>query len=235
MVRVALGGKGSSIRSMGVRIHTEMGNTGEAIMYELIGPGAEWIGSKRFASWKGAPPIDVVDHNTNVAYQVKTISEPKLGDIAFSGAHKEVVSRKAGGGNIYFGTPEMKVERIQEWVDAHGWTAYKVVMLVDEDTNRVTVYGRPGVSNAGIRAMEPIAGFDNNTGEWFRIPGTPDSLYPPGIPDHAVLLSRFPSVPPYLRSTEAGASTSDAEAQRQIVRMGMFRRDVKVRGHRRRS
>src|ERR1700752_3455104 len=110
MVRVALGGKGSAIRSMGGRIPTEMGQAGEAILTELT--GGEYVGSRRYASWKGSPPVDVVDHPTGAAYQVKTISEPKLGDIAFSGAHREVLERKIGGGNIYFGTTDDKLERI---------------------------------------------------------------------------------------------------------------------------
>ena len=231
MVRVALGGKGSAVREMGVRIHTEMGEAGEAIMVELIGPGAEWVGSRRYATWKGSPPIDVVDHNTNIAYQIKTVSEPKLGDISFSGAHKEVAGPGPGGrGHVYVGTEEDKLERIQKWVDAHGWQAWKIVMLVDEDTGRVTVYSKKGVTNAGIREMNPIAGFDSESGEWQRIPGTPDSEYPPGIPDHALLVAGFPRVPEYLRS-----GGSDAEAQQRIARMGMFRRDVRVRGHRRRA
>jgi len=232
MVRVALGGKGSAVRAMGVRIHTEMGKAGEAVMTELIGPGGEWIGARRYASWKGSPPVDVVDHRTGIAFQVKTVSEPKLGDIAFSGAHREVVEHKIGGGNVYFGEPSDKLNRIEEWLDAKGWEGWKIVMLVDEDTGRVTVYSKRGVSNAGIREMNPIAGYDSNTGEWRRIPGTPDEEYPPGIPDQAFLMSRFPDVPEYLRS-----SHSEAEVHREIAQMGMFRRskDVRVHAHRRRA
>ena len=101
MVRVAIGGKGTPLRAQGVRLHTEIGESGEAIMNELIGPSAEWIGSKRFSSWQGSPPVDVVDHETNIGYQVKVITQPKKSDIAFSGAHKEIESRSPGGKIVY--------------------------------------------------------------------------------------------------------------------------------------
>lgn len=228
MVRVALGGKGSAVRKMGVRIHSEMGEAGEAIWVELT--GGEWIGGRRYASWKGSPPVDVVDHRYNIGYQVKTVSGPSGGEISFSGAHKQVVGPGPGGkGHIYFGTEEDKLVRIREWLKNHGWRGWKIVMLVDEDTGRVTVYSKEGVTNVGIREMNPIAGFDSETGEWKRIPGTPDDEYPPGIPDHAFLVSGFPRVPEFLRS-----GGSDVEAQKRIAQMGMFRR-VHVRGHRRRA
>ncbi len=228
MVRqTSLGGRGTPIRAMGVRLHTEMGIAGEAIWTELT--GGEWVGGRRYASWKGQPPIDVVDHSTKIAYQIKTISGPKSGNIAFSGAHKEVMRRLPGGGNVYFGEPEDKLIRIRAWLDSKGWEGWKIVMLYDETANRITVFSKRGVTNAGIAEMDPIATLNNDTGEWKRVPGTPDSEFPPNIPDQAMLMSTFPRIPAFLRS-----DISEVEARKQLIAMGIFRRPVAVRRHVRR-
>jgi hypothetical protein len=217
MVRQAVGGRGSSVRAIAVRLQSELGDTGEAVLVELT--GGESIGRKRFASWKGSPPVDLIDHRTRIAYQSKVISEPKSTMISFSGAHRKVEKRKPEGGNIYFGSPDDKLNRIRSWLASHGWEGWKIVFLYDETANRLTVYSKRGVTNSGLSEMDPIATYNNDTGEWRRIPGTPDSEYPPGFPDRAMLYSKFPRVPAYLRS-----DITATEARKQLVQMGIFRR-----------
>lgn len=231
MVRTSVGSPGSAIRKRANILQDREGFAGEELWAELT--GSEIIGQRRFATWHGQPPVDMVDHRHSIGYQTKVLSEPKFDMIAYSGAHREVVGRSLGR-NIYFGTPTDKVDRIKKWLkestpwgELKGW---KIVMLYNESGNRVVIYSLPEVSNAGLAGMEVIATFDNDTGEFRVVPGTPDDLLPPGIPHRVRLRTRFPLIPPGLRSSE-----SVAEGGELLAAMGPFRRpEVRVRRYRRR-
>ena len=222
-------------RAEGVRLHSEMGDAGELIWAEVT--GSEWIGRKRFPSWRGTPPIDTVDHAHGIGYQVKTITNPDT-KVNFSGAHREVVRRKAGGGNVYVGSPEDKLERIRAWLARgnpwgylHGWL---VVMLLDEEANRVAVYSLPDVRSARIDDMVYLGVIDNESGTFHVRADAPREALPPNVEPGRVftLRHRFPRIPKHLRSSVMAAEEEDEAVGRSPY---WFRRPgVRVRQHARR-
>lgn len=216
-------------RGMGYRLHIEMGEAGEAIWGAITG-GQVLGGKQRFrATWRGAPPVDVIDWDRRVGYQVKVTTD-KNSRITFSGSHKRV--KYSPGKRTYVGEPADKLEDIQGWVDSHGLTAVLIVMLLDEDANRASVYAMQGVHSPLIREMEPIGVIDNDAGV-FHVPrllkgGIERAGIP--IPERVEGLPRFPNIPAFLRST----TTGEVPVEPPPGVRPLFRRVVRVRRHRRR-
>lgn len=221
-------------RAIGFRLHTEMGDAGEEAWAAIA--GATRLGRSRL-SWRGGKPapVDVVDFNRRFGYQIKVITDPNH-RVAFSGAHKNVRGRRGGGKAgrglpRYVGTPEDKLEDIRKWLVASELEGVLIVMLLDEDANRATVYGHRGVDNLTIRQMEPLGVIDNDTHTW-DIPrvmwGGADRTGLP-IPQHVDNIPSFPNIPEFLRSSTGGEVVPEIAGVEP-----MFRRPVRVRSYRRR-
>jgi hypothetical protein len=232
MVKYSIGGPIS--RATGARLHSEIGETGEFIWAKIV--GGEWVGSKRDPLYNNkSPPIDVIDYNTRIGYQVKIISDPNPHHkVSFSGAHKITKGTRIGGHPQYIGEPEDKLVKIRDYLSKKGLEGALIVMVLQEDTNRAVVYARRGVGNWSPSEMEAVGIVNNDTGE-FVVPrllegGIEASGLP--IPHHADSLPQFPDIPTFLRSSTKG-DLAWHEMRVPGVR-GMFRR-VRVREHRRRA
>lgn len=199
-------------------LHREMGRAGERIWEDIV--RGEDISRMRFDDWKGVPPVDIL--KGGVAYQVKTVTNPES-EIHYSGRARQyrgdILAEKRP-----FGDAAGKLDAIKAWLDKHGLHGWLVVFLLDEDSGRAVVYARDCVCNTRIRQMEAIGTFDNNTGEFRRLPGAPRSAVPPRLPASATTGNRYPYIPVRFRGRygrELAAFPHD--------------RTVPVRGHRRRN
>ncbi len=215
-------------RAMGVRLHSEMGNKGEEIVAAIS--GGMVLGRGTIGGWHGAPPVDVIDYDRKVAYQVKVLTDP-LHKVSFSGAHKQVKGTRIGGRPQYVGEPRHKLVRIREWLRRMGWDAYLVVIVLDEDANRATVHVTHGVVNTDIRGMTPVGVIDNDAGV-FHVPRLLEGgLEEAGIawwPKRAEI-PRFPNIPMFLRSSTSGEVVPEIAGVKPL-----FRRPVAVHSYRRR-
>jgi len=222
-------------RAIGFRLHTEMGDAGEDAWAEIA--GATRLGRSRL-SWRGGkpPPVDVVDFNRRIAYQIKVVTDPRT-KVSFSGAHKNVKGRRIGGKRgrglpRYVGTPEDKLEDIKRWLVSSELEPVLIVMVLDEDANRLGVFAKRGVHNVTTKEMTPIGTIDNDAGEWV-VPRVLQSgraeLQMPWIPASMPLETRFPNIPEFLRSSTSGEIVPEIAGVRP-----MFRRPVRVRSYRRR-
>ena len=188
------------------------------------------LGRGSLGGWHGAPPVDVVDDENRIGYQVKVLTDP-LHKVSFSGAHKIVKGTRIAGRPQYVGEPWHKLVRIREWLRRQNLRGVLVVMVLDEDANRVSVHVLPEVANVDIRSMIPIGVIDNDAGV-FHVPrllegGIQETGLP--IPSHVENLPRFPHIPTFLRSSTSG------EVVHQIPGVQpLFRRPVSVRQYRRR-
>jgi len=221
-------------RATGVRLHQEMGDAGENIWAAII--GATRLGRSKL-SWRGGrpPPVDVVDFERRLAYQVKVLTDP-YHRVSFSGAHKHV---KGGAGldrsgrprRIYVGTPEDKLEEIKKWLVSNELEGVLVIMLLDEDANRAVVYVLRDVANVRIKDMLPVGVVDNDTGTWVVPEWGKKSIEELGlpIPREVHNLPRFPDIPEFLRSSTKGEVVPELSGIE-----AMFRR-VHVRQHKRRK
>lgn len=220
---------GPITRAMGVRLHTEMGEAGEEIVAVLS--GGRVLGRGTFRGWPKAPPIDVLDEQRGIGYQVKVLTDP-LHKVSFSGAHKNIHSgKRIGGRPQYIGTPEDKLEDIQAWLAKSGWEGILVVIVLDEDANRATVHATRGVVNVSIRDMVPVGIIDNDAGV-FHVPRLLEGgLEEVGLdwwPKRANIPS-LPNIPEFLRSSTSGEVAPEIAGVRPL-----FRRPVQVRAYRRR-
>jgi hypothetical protein len=194
---------GPITRKIGYRLHSEMGLAGEEIWAKIT--GGQLLGrSTRFrATWKGSPPVDVIDWDRRIGYQVKVFTDPKH-RVAFSGAHKNV--KYAGSKKTYVGEPRDKLDRIRGWLGSQGLEGWLIVMVLDEDANRAVVFSKRGVHNATIEEMEPIGVIDNDAGVFYvprLLRGSIEREQIP-IPTYVEGLPRFPNIPKFLRSSTKG-------------------------------
>lgn len=208
---------------MGVRLHTQMGETGEAIIATIA--GGRVLGRGTLGGWRKAPPVDVVDDRNGIAYQVKVLTDP-LHKVSFSGAHRKVKGKRIGGKLQYVGVPEDKLDDIRAWVRKMNWRPVLVVIVLDEDANRATVHVKRGVQNVSIREMVSVGTINNDTGEFIVPRLLEGGLEETGLshwPTYAQI-PRLPHIPTFLRSTTSG------EVVPEIVNVRpLFRRPVKVR------
>lgn len=216
-------------RRMGFRLHTEMGDAGEEAWAEIT--GGRVLGRQVIGGWKGAPPVDIIDDDRRIAYQVKVITDP-LHKVAFSGAHKGVKGTRVFGRPVYVGTPEHKLERIRKWLIGQNLEAVLIVMVLDEDANRIAVFGKRGVHNVTTKDMTALGTIDNDAGEWV-VPRVLQhgraEIDLPWIPASMPLETRFPNIPEFLRSSTEGEVVPELPGVSP-----MFRRPVAVRRHVRR-
>lgn len=195
MVKVTKGGPVQ--RKAAFRIQDELGEKGEQIFAELV--NGTIIGDRYFSSWRGTPPIDIVD-NRNRGFQIKTITDANK-RVAFSGALRSVkglrgVVGKTGRRKLkYVGTSEDKLQKIRAWVASKGWDPWLVVVLFDEANNTATYYVRQGVGNWSIAEMVPIGALDNNTGQFVAFEDV--ERLGIGIVSQKVR-TRYPEVPDFL-------------------------------------
>jgi len=217
-------------RAMGFRLHTKMGEAGEAIIAKIA--GGEVLGQGSFGGWHGAPPVDIIDYKNKLAYQVKVITDP-LHRVSFSGAHKRVRGTRIGGHPQYVGTPDNKIQDIRAWLERQGLEGILVIIVLDEDANRATVHVKRGVSNLSIREMTPVGTIDNDAGV-FHVPralqgGIEQEIIP--WPEHVEGLPRMPNIPLFLRSSTSGEVVPEISGVKPL-----FRRppEVRVRRYRRR-
>lgn len=196
MVSVTRGGPIG--RKIGFRIQDEIGFQGEKIWAEIV--DGRIIGERRFETWKGPPPVDIID-NRNRAWQVKTISDPRK-RVSFSGALRPVKGVRRGKRGktgrlrkMYVQTPEDKLRRIRAWVESKGWEPWLVVTLLDEVNNTATYYARQGVGNWSIAEMIPVGALDNNTGQFVAFEDV--ERLGIGITSQKVK-TRYPEVPDFL-------------------------------------
>ena len=216
-------------RKMGFRLHTEMGDSGEATWAEIA--GGEVLGRQVIGGWHGAPPVDIIDYGRRVAYQVKVITDPSH-KVAFSGAHKLVKGMRIKGRPTYIGEPQHKLDKIEKWLIGQNLDAYLIVMVLDEDANRVAVFGLHEVKNVTTKDMVPLGTIDNDTGTWHvprLLEGGLEELGLTWVPHHKEGLPRFPHIPTFLRSSTEGEVMPEIPGVRPLMR-----RPVRVRGYRRR-
>jgi len=218
-------------RAMGVRLHTEMGEAGEAIWAKIV--GGVVLGRGSMAGWHGAPPVDVIDYKNRIGYQIKVVTDPTK-TVNFSGAHKRVRGRRIRGRPQYTGEPEDKLNDIWLWLQKQGLEGVLVVMVLDEDANRATVHVRRAVMNVGIRDMEPIGVIDNDNHEFIVPPLLKGGIQRTGlsIPEHVTGLPAMPDIPYFLRSSTSGEVVPEIAHVRPL---SSFAREVRVRRHRRRA
>ena len=218
---------GPPLRAMGVRLHMEMGDAGEEAWAEIA--GATRLGRSKL-SWRGGkpPPVDVVDFPRRKAYQIKVMTDPTH-RVSFSGAHKNVRGPRIRGRPQYVGMPEDKLVEIRRWLEQNELEPVLIVIMLDEDANRLSVFAKEGVHNATIKEMTPIGTINNDTGEW-HVPrvleGGLTEVNIPWIPSHKNLVTRFPHIPTFLRSSTKGEIVPELAGVRPL-----FRRPVHVRRH----
>ena len=217
-------------RGMGVRLHTKMGEAGEAIIAKIA--GGEVLGRGSMGGWHGSPPVDIIDYKNRLGYQVKVLTDP-LHRVSFSGAHRGVKGMRIRGRPQYVGTPDDKIQDIRAWLERQDLEGVLVVIVLDEDANRATVHVKRGVSNLSIREMTPIGVIDNDTGT-FHVPkflrgGVEQEILP--WPEHVEGLPRLPNIPEFLRSSTSGEVVPEIAGVRPLFR----RPPVRVRQHRRRA
>ena len=220
MVSVTRGGPIG--RKIGFRIQGELGVKGERVFAELV--NGTIIGDKPYETWKGPPPVDILDDRGR-AFQVKTITDPNK-RVSFSGTLRTVKGIKRGKRGKtgrrklkYVGTPEGKLEKIRKWVVSKGWEPWLVVALFDEANNTVTYFVRQGVGNWSIAEMVPIGALDNNTGQFVAFKDAEELGI--RIPSQQVR-TRYPKVPEFL--LPEGEITIEGPFRRPGVEVHRYRR-----------